>query len=550
MIFAIFECLICFSFLIRFVDNVAMKKLCFLPFLLYLVVSCNQSDDTYNKLSQIDALLYEEQDIMADSLLNNIKSEELDTPEKTMYYNMLRTGVKYRMGERKQNDSIINKCVDYYEKKGDIEKLAMSIFTRACINYNIDDENNMIDFKRAATLAESTGNHGLMAKTYSGLTVYTGDSGEPQLSLMYAQKGVAAAKKSEKEALLVYAYLELSIAYKTLDVKDSALFYAKQSELYINDLQPIYKAYIYYNLGSLFRNSNDSLAEAYLKQSLSCEPLPQAYNSLADIYQARGDQQSASDMWNNAIKNSNFFQRTKVFDAMASSEYKKGNFEECCNALINKNKNLVDFYEWKLTNKALELENKYNLSLYKQKIRNRIIIAVFAAVLLIVILSFLYHMRVRRIENERMVMEMNYEKSKNTLALMERRIVDLETDKKSKTSELTVLKSKTEKLKKKIQNNIQHGHDLYDKLNNNESTINWTDNDMLCVFDYISTIYPDFILSLDTDYKGLNSQQKLFVIATDLLNKDDNTLCDIFALEKQSLYTKRYRIKQKTVAAL
>ena len=550
MNFAIFECLICFSFLIRFVDYDAMKKLCFLSFLLFFVVSCNQSDDTYNKLKQVDALLYETLDESADSLFNSIKPEELDTPEKEMYYNMLKTGVKYRMGERKQNDSIINRCINYYEKIGDKEKLAMSVFTRACINYNIDDENNMLDLKRAATLAESTGNYALMAKTYSGLTVYIGNSGEPQLSLKYAQKGVAAAKKSEKEALIVYAYLQLSIAYRLLGIQDSALFYARQSELYVNDFQPIYKAYIYYNLGLLFRSSNDSLSEVYLKKSLSCEPLSQAYNSLADIYQARGDHQSASDMWNNAIKNSNYAQRAKVFDAMASSEYKKGHFEECCNALMEKDKNLTEFYEWKINNKVIELESKYNLNLYQQKVHNRIIIAVSATVLLIVVLSFLYHMRVRRIENERMEMEMNYEKSKNTLALMERRIVDLETDKKSKTSELTVLKSKTEKLKKKIQNNIQHGHNLYDKLNNNESTINWTDNDMLCVFDYISTIYPDFILSLDTDYKGLNSQQKLFVIATDLLNKDDNTLCDIFALEKQSLYTKRYRIKQKAVTAL
>lgn len=527
-----------------------MKKLFFLSLLLLFVISCDHSDDTYNKLKRIDALLYEEQDMVTDSLLNSIKPEELDTPEKTMYYNMLKTGVKYRMGERQQNDSIISRCIDYYEKNGDKEKLAMSVFFRACINYNIDDENNMLDFKRAATLAESTGNYGLMAKTYSGLTVYAGNSGESQLSLKYAQKGVAAAKKSEKEDLLVYAYMELSIAYNALDVKDSALFYAKQSELYVNNLQPIYKAYIYYNIGSLLRNSNDSLSEAYLKKSISCEPLSQAYNLLADIYETRGDRQSAFEMWDNALKNSNYIQRAKIFDAMASSEYKKGHFEECCNALINKNKNLTDFYEWKLKNKASELEGKYNLDLYQQKNRNRIIILVFAAVLLIIVLTFLHHIRVHRIESEKMEMEKNYEKSKNTLALMERRIIELETDKKSKTSELTILKNKTEKLKKKIQNNIQRGHDLYDILNNNESTINWTDNDIFCILDYISTIYPGFILSLDTDYQGLNAQQKLFVIATDLLNKDDKTLCDIFALEKQSLYTKRYRIKQKMVTSL
>jgi hypothetical protein len=495
------------------------------------------------KLEQIDAMLYEEQDSVAYSLLNSIRSEDLDTPEKEMYYNMLKTGVKYRMGERKQNDSIISKCVDYYEKTDNKEKLAMSVLIRACINYNIDDENNMLDFKRAATLAESTVNYGLMAKTYSGLTVYTGNSGESQLSLMYAQKGVAAAKKSEKEALLVYAYLNLSIAYKTIDVKDSALFYARQSELYVNDLQPIYKAYIYYSIGSLLRNSNDSLAEAYLKQSLSCEPLSQAYNSLADIYQARGDQQSASDMWNNAIKNSNYAQRVMVFDAMASSEYKKGHFEKCCNALMEKDKNLTDFYEWKLQNKALELENKYNLDLLHHKIRTRMVLAGIVLIMLVL----LHRIRVRRVDNRRMKAELDYGKAKNTLALLEERIAVLESDKKSKTKELSLLKEKAGNLKNEMQANLQHGHDLYDRLLRKESVIAWSDFDILCMLDFLGTINQEFVASLDNDYKDLNASQKLFLTVDFLMEKEDSVVGKMLSLEKQSLRNKRNRIAKKRV---
>jgi len=61
-----------------------MKFLKYLTILLF-VVSCGKTDDTYNKLKQIDALLYEESDLVADSLLNSIGSNELDTPEKVNY---------------------------------------------------------------------------------------------------------------------------------------------------------------------------------------------------------------------------------------------------------------------------------------------------------------------------------------------------------------------------------------------------------------------------------------------------------------------------------
>ncbi|MBQ4230079.1 MAG: hypothetical protein II671_00845, partial [Salinivirgaceae bacterium] len=69
------------------------------------------------------------------------------------------------------------------------------------------------------------------------------------------------------------------------------------------------------------------------------------------------------------------------------------------------------------------------------------------------------------------------------------------------------------------------------------------------LFDFVSTIGPEFILSLDTDYTGLNAQQKLFLIASDFLKKQDHELCAIFNLGKDSLRNKRYRIAKKRIAA-
>ena len=56
--------------------------------LMSLAVSCHQIDNTYQKLEQIDAMLYEECDNVADSLLSSIKREELNNKEKSMYFNL------------------------------------------------------------------------------------------------------------------------------------------------------------------------------------------------------------------------------------------------------------------------------------------------------------------------------------------------------------------------------------------------------------------------------------------------------------------------------
>lgn len=523
-----------------------MRYLSLIVILLFMV-SCNKTDDTYTKLKKVDDLLYEESDIIADSLLKSINSEVLDTPEKKMYYNLLKTGLQYRMGNREQSDSLINQCVDFYEKDGDKEKLALSYYYRAGINWHLKNENTLLDLKRAETLAESFHNFGLMAKIYSAITNYVGNSDELELALKYSKKGIDAARKSGKEWLIVYANIDASITYKMLDNQDSAIYHARQSELYVQELPLHYKAYVYNNLGTLLVGSNDTLAEDYLKKSLDCEPLPQTYVTLAGIYNARNDKTAADNMWNKASNEAWPELEAEILKTKASTEYANGSYAKCCNTLIKREDALTKFYESRLKNKALELERKYNIDLLHHKIKTRMALGGISLVAVVVMLILFYRIRVRSIENIKMELELNYEKSKSALTLMEMRIADLETDKKSKTSELSKLKSKTEKLKVKIQNNIQHGHDLFDKLEKCESTIDWSDNDLFCLFDYISTIYPDYIPSLETNYKGLNLQQKLFIMAIELFNKDIDTMCSIFALEKQSYYTKRYRIEKKRV---
>lgn len=518
-----------------------MKFLKYLTILLF-VVSCGKTDDTYNKLKQIDALLYEESDLVADSLLSSIGSDELDTPEKVNYYNLLKTGLQYRMGNREQTDSLINICIDFYSKNGDKEKLALSYYYRGLVNWHTHSNEVLRDLKQSETNAENIGNYALMAKIYSALTQFNGGSMEFEKALEYAKKEVAAAKKSGNKWLTVYACINSSITYEALGSLDSALCCARQSEQYVQELLPHYKSYVFNSLGSLLIGVDDSLAKIYLKKSLDCEPHPQTYTALAKIYNAKGDLQSAKDMWSKAIDNAWPELEAEIFEAKAAMEYENGNLSECVNTLKDKEKALTEFYESKLQNKVLELESKYDIDLYHQKVRNRTLLVL----LLIVVLVFMHRIRVRSIENRRVNAELDYQKTKNSVVLYERRIAELQ---KSKTAEVSVLKDKNNKLKAKIQNNLQHGHDLYDQLVRGESPINWGDYDLLCLFDFVSTIGPEFILSLDSDYTGLNNQQKLFLLVSDFLGKSDFEVCQMFGLEKQSFHNKRYRIAKKRIAA-
>ena len=144
-----------------------------------------------------------------------------------------------------------------------------------------------------------------------------------------------------------------------------------------------------------------------------------------------------------------------------------------------------------------------------------------------------------------MAAELRYEKLKSNLVLYEERIAELETDKKSKSKEMSVLKSKTENQRVAMRENLQRGRTLFDRLNSCESPANWTDKDVLCLLDYVTTFDSEFAEMLELGYDSLNSSQKLFLIADKLLKKSDYEICSMFSLEKDSLRNKRNRIAKK-----
>ena len=519
-------------------------------FLFAVNFSCTENDDTYQKLEQVEALSYDFNYSSAQKLLNEIDIENINTDRLSAFYNLLKAEIQYRCEGIQRNDSLINISINYYQNSNDKERLAAAYYIRALLFLADNNASVLEDLKNAESLIDKIENIKLKKRIYTGLTAYYGDCDEFPLSLKYARKEYECAKKIRDKKTTAYTLLNLSVNYDRTGNKDSAKWCILECEKLIDQLEPNYLAYLYYGLGSVYSESDIKMAEEYLKKSIELGALPQSYKLLSDVYMRDGKMQMAKDLWAKVMQMPWDEFKIGVLDAKLEYDYQNHNFEEYRNTQRAKSEATKRYYETRLQNKADELSRKYDIDLYSHKVRSRIINMVLITFLVVAILIFIHFIRVRRIAGEKVELELNYEKSKSRLALMEKRIADLESDKKSKTTELAILKNKSEKLKERLQNNLLHGHDLYDRLEQHESPINWTNDDLLCLFDFVATVNPDFILSLDSDYNGLNAQQKLFLIADDFLKKNDYELCNMFNLGKDSLRNKRYRIKQKTVTAL
>lgn len=514
-----------------------------------IAVSCSEKGETFYKLEQAEALSYDYEYAQAEKVLNEIDIENINTDKLSAFYNLLKAEMEYRCEGMRRNDSLINLSIKYYQHSNDKEHLAAAYYIRALLFFSDNNENVLNDLKNAESLIDKIKNIKLKKRIYAGLTVFYGDSDEFPMSLKYARKEYECSKEISNKKFEAYALLNLSVSYDRTGQKDSAAWCIHECEKLIDQLEPYYQAFLYYGLGSAYAESDSKRAEEYLQKSIELEALPQSYKLLSDVYVNNGKTQKAKNLWSEVLQMPWDELKIGVLDAKLEYDYQNHDFEEYCNTQKAKSEATERYYEKRLQNKADELSRKYDINLYQQQIRSRTIISILIVALIIAVLIFLHHIRVRRVENKKMKFELNYEKSKSRLALMEKRIADLESDKKSKTAELSILKNKSEKLKERMQNNLQHGHDLYDRLKRCESPINWTDDDLLCLFDFVSTVNPDFILALDSDYNSLNAQQKLFLIADDFLKKNDYELCNMFNLGKDSLRNKRYRIKQKSQMA-
>lgn len=106
----------------------AMKYNSFLVLIIivFSISSCGRKGEVYLQLEQIEDMLFEENTDSARLLLDELADKVGENEDDYMFYQLLRTRLNYILYSPDFSDSIVNTLVDYYERKGDSEKLAYS----------------------------------------------------------------------------------------------------------------------------------------------------------------------------------------------------------------------------------------------------------------------------------------------------------------------------------------------------------------------------------------------------------------------------------------
>ena len=110
-----------------------------------------------------------------------------------------------------------------------------------------------------------------------------------------------------------------------------------------------------------------------------------------------------------------------------------------------------------------------------------------------------------------------------------------------KAKEILSLKEKLDIEKNKNININKNGEKLYNKVLNNEPIASWTTDDMVNFIEYYRTLKPEFVESLDQNYKKLTPRYKIILILEDM-GKSVEEIKLIMSFEATSYFSAKSRI--------
>ena len=521
-----------------------------LPLLFAVNFSCSHKSETYKLLVEVDSLALGHHN--NDSAIKILKNIEPKGKEESAYYNILEAAATFRGENPVKSFNGINASIQYYTDNYDARKLAYAYYYKSIIFINKDSLNSeMISlFKNAEQHALKTTDYRLLDRVYSGLTFTNSTFAEKDEAMKCAHKELAYAQKLNVSHYITTALMHLALIhhYMTLDA-DSAAYYIRQCEALADDADSEIKYYIYNYIGQTLMQNNPSSAKQYFTNALKYNKQTEAYMNLAKTFAAEKNYKEALKYCDSALLiKPSLASREETYRLMAEYYYQNNDIEQYKRTTDELITTKAKLSQYKENRQLLELQQKFDFEKqradYEEKIHG--LVGILSLATFISLIIFLLHrIRIRQTENNRMASELRYKKLKNNLDLYEERIAWLETEKKSQSKELDALKEKAAELKGAVMRNLQHGHNLYDQLTRCESAANWSDFDLLCLLDFVSTINPEFTLGLENNYNDLNVSQKLFLIVSNLLQKSDFEICQMLGLEKQSLRNKRNRISKK-----
>lgn len=520
-----------------------MRTLLYFFVLLSLTLCCSPSK--YDKLQEIDSLISNNVEDSALVLLSLININDLKDSSVRAYYYLLKSQAYYRTNCRENYVSMLDTCINYYERHLDTEKLARAYYYRGASQKYGDNYKDAFYFlKKAESLALKYDYCILQHHIYDMMSYLNERIGHYQLSLAYARKALALSNKLGKEDWLVEDLNSMSAVFSLIGMNDSSDCYTKKTFAFLNTPDTVLRRMLYESIALYYLNNNkkDS-AEHYIKKVIDIKKSSWAYCVYGIIKNEQGKHEEAYKLWKNASKTDKLNDRLEALRWMAEYKKEKGLYKDA--TMLNDTiKMLSDSLKARQRSEEVaQLQSNMDREDDRRMADERLFATIiWAVVIAAVLVAAVVVMKVEMTSAARQIAQGNKKIAEYEKSIDEARKAGRDSEK-----EVARLQRKIEDLRERQSRILAHGKQLYGEIVHGGNAAKWSRGDFEDCVEYLRTLYPQRLHDIERQYAKLTAHNIFFVVMKDNGFEDDE-MAQMLNSSIGAIRTMKSRIHNKKIA--
>ncbi len=512
------------------------------------VVACSHGPHQ-RQLAQVDSLMTHSLHDSAYQVFKQIDYDEFGNEADRMHYDLWKAVLAQNPDLHdsilfdEPRDSVLRKCIDYYQQSNDPRKLLYSYLYVGKLYLKDRDKNQdaSANLKRAEELLPKVNDLRLAYLTNEALSTLNYYSGNEDLALDYSYKTLNCAKQSNSTSMLYHAYNHLVVLYMACNESDSVRKYNDCSMSILNKMTPKNRAVALNNLASNYINSKH-LDSAYIYIQRAYDEYPAIFlnQKLAIICYRRGEYAKADSLWQQALQSHELRDRAETYSYMLDEKYNHHDYEGASLAamhLIEAKDSLADQMK---TVEVLEIQKKYDKEVERRKLDRFMMWSLVAALVVLTLIAagVIYHIRRANRAREHMM------RDQVLLNDYQRQIEELERSGEDTSKDIQTLRMKMDTLQAQQTEKLSEGRALYQHLVAGESAVAWSKEQIQKFIEYYKVVNLPFMLQMESDYARLSPGNRFFLILQDM-GMSDEQMTHILGVSDGALRTTRSRLRQK-----
>ncbi len=400
------------------------------------MIACQKDKQSYPIQMQRAEKILLNKPITALSMLDSIKEAIKNQPIETRkYYDLLLFRANDMCYIPHPSNDTINKCIAYYTKHFDNDKLMTAYYCLGCYYRNKKDYVKASQAcQKALNYASNSNDYSLIGRIYNQLASL---SDIPNEMISLYNKSIKYFTKAKDKRVIIFSYRDIATSFSSEKLNDSAIYYGEKAyniATSIND--SIGKQMVYRQLADYYLKANKINQAKTLLYKILLDKYSEENNSLyyldwGEYYQAVNKNDSATYYYNKCLKSTtdiNF--KYSSYKALYDIYKKKHDFNNlivCSDSLLSiDNENQLITHDTEVTKqnihfgvKRIEKENsRLNLEIGYHQI---LIVCLIVVILAFIMLGVTLKKRERR-RQEKLKKKIENETSKTSNAIIDGKI--------------------------------------------------------------------------------------------------------------------------------